>query len=326
MCTALGFKTDFSCFFGRNMDLSYSFNQSPIYLNKDHCYLNPVNNEMVTLKRSILGMGTIINNYPAFAEGMNCHGLGCAGLNFSRYAYYEKGIVEDKINLAPYDFILYILSNFASIDDVKNNISSIELVDVPINKDTPIATLHWMICDKTGASIVVEKTKIGLKYYDNPVGVMTNDPTFDWHLTNLNEYMKVSPIDCGPTVWNGLELKGLGVGNGTLGLPGDFESVSRFVRAAFLRSNLPQIESEGEAISTFFHILDNLAMPKGSIIVEGNRESYTLYSSCMNLDKGVYYFRTYNNSRISAINMKSISADKIELFNYCDRQDINYLN
>lgn len=326
MCTALGFKTDFGCFFGRNMDLSYSFNQSPIYLNKGFCYINPVSDEKVALKRSIFGMGTIIDGHPAFAEGMNSDGLGCAGLNFSRYAYYENSAVEGKTNLAPYDFILYVLSDFSSVADVKNSISTVELVSVPINKDTPIATLHWMICDKTGASIVVEKTKSGLTCYDNPVGVMTNDPTFDWHLTNLNEYMKISPFDCELTVWNGLKLKGLGVGNGTLGLPGDFESVSRFVRAAFLRSNLPIMESEGEAISAFFHILDNLAMPKGSVIVEGNRESYTLYSSCMNLDKGIYYFKTYNNNRISAINMNDIITDKIELFNYCDSQDINYLN
>ena len=124
---------------------------------------------------------------------------------------------------------------------------------------------------------------------------------------------------------NGLILKGLGVGNGTLGLPGDFESVSRFVRAAFLRSNLHGINCENEALSAFFHILQNVAMPKGSVIVEGNRATYTLYSSCMDLDKGIYYFRTYQNSRISAINMNSIE-EGIKLFDYNIAQDINYLN
>ena len=325
MCTALGFKTDFGCFFGRNMDLSYSFNQSPIYLNKGFRYLNPVTNETIALNRPIIGMGTVIDSHPAFAEGMNSDGLGCAGLNFSRYAYYEKNALDCKINLARYDFILHVLSNFSSVAEVKENLPSIELVSVPINKDTPIATLHWMICDRTGASIVVERTKNGLTYYDNPVGVMTNDPTFDWHLTNLNEYIKISPFDCNPTVWSNHQLKGLGVGNGSLGLPGEFESVSRFVRAAFLRSNLPEIDCENDALSAFFHILDNVAMPKGSVIVEGNRASYTLYSSCMNLDKGIYYFRTYQNSRISAINMNSVN-EEIKLFDYDTAQDITYLN
>ena len=325
MCTALGFKTDFGCFFGRNMDLSYSFNQSPIFLNKGFHYLDPVTNKTVALNRSIIGMGTVIDNHPALAEGMNCDRLGCAGLNFSRYAYYEKNTVDGKINLAPYDFILYILSNFSSVTEIKENLPSIELVSIPINKDTPIATLHWMICDRTGASIVVERTKSGLICYDNPVGVMTNDPPFDWHLTNLNEYIKISPFDCNPTAWSNHQLKGLGVGNGALGLPGDFESVSRFVRAAFLRANLPQMDNENEAISLFFHILDNVAMPKGSVIVEGNRASYTLYSSCMNLDKGIYYFRTYQNSRISAINMNNVTTDVMR-FDYPVNQDINHLN
>ena len=326
MCTAVGFNTESGCLFGRNMDLSYSFGQSPIYVDKGFCYLDRVTGEQIALKKSILGMGTLIDNHPAFAEGMNADGLGCAGLNFSRYAYYEKDAVDGKINLAPYDFILYVLSNFASVADVKENLSAVELVSVPINKDTPIATLHWMICDKSGVALVVEKTKSGLICYENPVGVMTNDPTFEWHLTNLNEYMNVRPVDSKPTAWGDFKLKGLGVGSGTLGLPGDFESVSRFVRAAYLRSNLPKTDDEAEALSAFFHILENVSMPKGSVIVEGNLEAYTLYSSCMNLNKGVYYFRTYKNSRISAIDMKKIDADGIKKFDYNDKPDINYLN
>ncbi|MBE6949558.1 MAG: choloylglycine hydrolase family protein [Ruminococcaceae bacterium] len=316
MCTALSFDH----FFGRNMDLAHPFNHSPIYIPKGFEYLNRACDKHETVKRSILGMGTMIDNHPAMAEAMNEHGLGCAGLNFTEYAYFEPNPVPNKTNIAPYDFILWVLSNFDTVYEVEEAIKDIELVNIPINKKTPIPTLHWMISDKSGHSIVVEKTRERLSSYKNPVGVMANDPTFDWHLTNLNEYIKLSPAPPKATIWSDHPLTALGIGAGTLGIPGDFSSVSRFVRTAFLRANLPKNHS----LAQFFHILDNAAMVRGGVLTEDGAYDQTLYSSCMDLKNGIYYYKTYENNRINAV--RFCNDEKIRVFPYLDEQDINFQN
>lgn len=329
MCTGLCIKSqEGKTFFGRNMDLAYNFNQSPILLPRNYEYEDKVTGETVAIKRAILGMGTVIDNHPAIAEAMNEKGLACAGLNFARYAYFEKTLKEDKKNIAPYDFILWVLSNHDTVEEVEREMEKIELVDVPINDQTPIPTLHWMITDKSGKSIIVEKTKERITVHQNPVNVMTNDPTFDWHVTNLNEYMKLDPKHPETVKWGDKELKGLGIGVGTLGMPGDFASVSRFVRIAYIRAHMPEIKNDAEAITQFFHMLDYVKMVKGGVITEEGQEDLTLYSSCMDLEKGIYYYKTYENNRINAVDMSKACIDngKMEIFPYQIVQDINYLN
>lgn len=329
MCTALSIKSqEGKAFFGRNMDLAYNFNQSPILLPKNYQYEDRVTGETVTINRAILGMGTVIDEHPAMAEAMNEKGLACAGLNFARCAYFEKELKEGKKNIAPYDFLLWVLSNHDTVEEVEKEMESIELVDVPINDKTPVATLHWMITDKSGKSIVVEKTKEKISVHQNPVNVMTNDPTFDWHVTNLNEYMKLAPEYPGAVKWGEKELKGLGIGVGTLGMPGDFASVSRFVRIAYVRAHMPEIKDDSQAIAQFFHMLDYVEMVKGGVITEEGQEDLTIYSSCMDLEKGIYYYKTYENNRINAVDMfkESLDNGEIKTFSYVKVQDINHQN
>ena len=316
MCTALSFDH----YFGRNMDLAHSFNHSPIFIPTNFEYLNRVTGRHETVKRAILGMGTMIDDHPAMAEAMNENGLGCAGLNFARYAYFEPEPVPNKTNIAPYDFILWVLCNFDTVSEVEKAINDIELVSIPINDKTPVPTLHWMIADKSGSSIVVEKTRERLTAYKNPVGVMTNDPTFDWHLTNLNEYIKLSPAHPKTVTWTDHSLNAFGIGAGTLGMPGDFSSVSRFVRTAYHRANLP----ENPSLAQFFHILDNAAMVRGGVLTEDGAYDQTLYSSCMDLENGIYYYKTYENNRINAV--RFCDDKEIMVYPYLDKQDVNFQN
>ncbi len=185
-----------------------------------------------------------------------------------------------------------------------------------------------MIVDKTGKSIVVEKTKEKFAVHDNTVGVMTNNPTFDWHITNLNEYMYITPNHPKDVKWSNQELTPLGVGAGTLGIPGDFESVSRFVRIAYIRAHMPSIENDTTAVTQFFHMLDYVKMVKGGVITRDGMEDLTRYSSCMDQEKGIYYYRNYNNNRINAIDMhkEDLDATEIKVFPYLETQDINYQN
>ncbi len=221
-----------------------------------------------------------------------------------------------------------MLANHETVDEVKDAIKDLELVKVPINEKTPLPTLHWMIVDKTGKSIVVEKTKEKFAVHDNTVGVMTNNPTFDWHITNLNEYMYITPNHPKDVKWSNQELTPLGVGAGTLGIPGDFESVSRFVRIAYIRAHMPSIENDTTAVTQFFHMLDYVKMVKGGVITRDGMEDLTRYSSCMDQEKGIYYYRNYNNNRINAIDMhkEDLDATEIKVFPYLETQDINYQN
>lgn len=329
MCTGLSIQNmEGTCFFGRNMDLAYHFNQTVMIIPKNFQYIDPISGDVVTNQRAIIGMGTVIDNHPMLADGMNDVGLCCAGLNFEGYAYFEKELVEGKTNLAPYDFIPWVLSNHTTINEVKRGIQDLELVHRPINDQTPVAMLHWMIADKSGHSIVVEKTKDRFRVFDNPVGVMTNNPTFDWHLINLNEYLHVTPSSPKQARWGDLTLSSLGIGAGTLGIPGDFASVSRFVRIAYIRSHMPKIEGELQSVTQFFHMLDYVKMVKGGVITEEGLEEGTTYSSCMNQEKGIYYYTTYENKRINAVDMHKESLEGKELirFDYLTKQDIHYQN
>ena len=329
MCTALTLATsENNVFFGRNMDLAYQFNQRVIFLPVNYQLQDKVTGQPITNHTAIVGMGTIIDHHVTFADAMNSKGLGCAGLNFQGYAYFEKEPVEGKRNIPPYDFIQWALSNYQTVEEVKDAIKGIELVDIPINSQTPVPFLHWMLTDQSGASIVVERTIEGIKVYDNPVHVMTNNPTFAWHLTNLNEYLYLSPEHHKKTVWSNKELQSLGIGSGTLGIPGDFASVSRFVRIAYLRAHMPKIDGDEKAMSQFFNMLDYVKMVKGGVSTEDGIEDMTIYSSCMNLNRGIYYYRTYDNSRISAIDMTKVNTESTEVvsFSYLTEQDIKYQN
>ncbi|SCK04425.1 Choloylglycine hydrolase [uncultured Clostridium sp.] len=329
MCTALTLKTkDGYNFFGRNMDLEYNFNQKVIVIPRNYQYKHWVSGEIVKNKYACIGMGSDIEGYPAMADAMNEKGLACAGLNFEGYAYYEENSVAGKNNIPPYDFILWVLFNHETIEEIKADIKNIELVNKPISENYPVPTLHWIIYDKSGNSIVVEKTKEKFAVYDNKVGVLTNNPTFDWHLTNLNEYINLSAEHRNKTKWSELELKPLGVGSGTRGMPGDFESVSRFVRIAFIRSCKPIVDNESNALPQFFNMLGYVAMVKGGAITVGGNEDMTLYTSSMNLQRGIYYYKTYNNSRINAIDMnkEELDSSELKMFQYIDNEDINFIN
>ena len=328
MCTALTLKTkDGYNLFGRNMDLSYSFNQAVTLLPRNYEYRDRVTGNMKKTKYAILGMASVIGDYPAFADAFNEKGLGCAGLNFPGYSNLEDEPIPGKNNLAPYDLLIWILSNFETVDEVSKELENVELVAVPIDERTPLPTLHWIVADKNGKSIVIEKTKEGLKVYENPIGVLTNSPTFDWHLTNLNEYMKTTPIQPEPIKWGEKELKPLGVGLGTNGLPGGLSGVDRFVRIAYLKSKLQETEDLMTGISQFFHMLNNVAMPRGAVISDG-LDDITIYTSCMCQQKGIYYYTTYNNNGISAIDMnkEDLDAKEIKRFEYLDKLHITYQN
>ncbi|HII4470078.1 choloylglycine hydrolase [Clostridium perfringens] len=329
MCTGLALETkDGLHLFGRNMDIEYSFNQSIIFIPRNFKCVNKSNKKELTTKYAVLGMGTIFDDYPTFADGMNEKGLGCAGLNFPVYVSYSKEDIEGKTNIPVYNFLLWVLANFSSVEEVKEALKNANIVDIPISENIPNTTLHWMISDITGKSIVVEQTKEKLNVFDNNIGVLTNSPTFDWHVANLNQYVGLRYNQVPEFKLGDQSLTALGQGTGLVGLPGDFTPASRFIRVAFLRDAMIKNDKDSIDLIEFFHILNNVAMVRGSTRTVEEKSDLTQYTSCMCLEKRIYYYNTYENNQINAIDMnkENLDGNEIKTYKYNKTLSINHVN
>ena len=256
-----------------------------------------------------------MDSYPLYFDAFNEKGLGMGGLQFDGYAKYSHDIESDKLNLAEFEFVPYILGTCETVDEAYDVIKDLNLTDTPFSGNLPVSPLHWMISDKE-RSIVVESTEKGLDIYDNPVDVLTNDPTFDIQLFNLNNYLKVSNKNPTNTFTKDYPLKDYSRGMGGIGLPGDYSSMSRFVKEVFVSQNsVVDDDSEVSSVNQFFHLLSAAAQPNGSTLVHENPNKYehTIYTSCMNLKEGVFYYRTYDNLNINHVDFDSYDLDGKEL-------------
>ena len=309
MCTAITLTTK-DHYFGRNLDLEYSYIETITITPRNYPF--PFRKkDTIHNHYAIIGTAFIQNNYPLYYDATNESGLSMAGLNFPDNAYYFPSD-EEKDNITPFEFIPWILTQCATISDAKLLLNTLNLLDEPFSNELPLSPLHWMIADKE-SSIVVESTKDGLKIYENPVGVLTNNPTFDMQLFHLNNYMNLSNDPPENHFSDVLDLKKYSNGMGAMGLPGDWSSQSRFVRASFVKTNSKCGNSESESISQFFHLLDSVAFPRGCVEMKEDVYEITVYSNCCNTDKGIYYYKTYENQQIIGIDMYKENLDAKEL-------------
>ena len=312
MCTAITYYTN-DHYFGRNFDLEYSYNETVTITPRNYEFkFRKV--ESIKNHYAIIGMAYVTNNYPLYYDAINEKGLGMAGLNFPENADYKEIDVE-KNNIAPFEFIPYILSQCSNVEEAKKILKNINIAKIDFSDELPVSPLHWIIADKE-SSITVESVKEGLKIYDNPVGVLTNNPTFDIQLFNLNNYMNLSTEKPVNNFSKNLNLETYSRGMGAIGLPGDLSSASRFVKAVFTRMNSKSGTSESESISQFFHILESVYQQRGCVHMGEDKYEITIYSSCCNMDKGIYYYTTYENSQISGIDMYKENLNDSELVSY----------
>ena len=324
MCTAATYKTkDF--YFGRTLDYEFSYGDEITVTPRNYAF-DFRHTSACTSHYAIIGMAHIVGNYPLYYDAINEKGLGMAGLNFVGNAVYAK-TVSGKENIAQFEFIPYILGKCANINEAKNLLASINLTDTPFSEKLPTAQLHWIIADENGC-ITVESMADGLHIYDNPVGVLTNNPPFETQMFMLNNYMSLSPKQPQNTFANGLALNSYSRGMGALGLPGDLSSASRFARVAFTKMNSISADSENESVSQFFHILGSVDQQRGCCEVSEGKYEITIYTSCCNTTKGIYYYTTYNNHQISAVDMRKENLDSTELMRYplIEEQQINFQN
>ncbi len=312
MCTAATYKTkDF--YFGRTLDLDESYSEE-VTVTPRNFPLPFRHMGVLEHHHAIIGMAHVVEGYPLYFDAVNEKGLAMAGLNFVGYAHYEKPAAH-RHNIASFELIPWLLAQCASVAEAREALERLCITDTPFSPDLPPSRLHWMVADSRDA-ITVEAVKEGLRIYDNPVGVLTNNPPFDEQLFHLNNYMGLSPHTPENRFSPSLELKAYSHGMGALGLPGDLSSQSRFVRAAFTRLNARSGASEDESVSQFFHILGAVNQPRGCSAMGQDAYEITIYTSCCNADKGIYYYTSYHNHQITAVHLHREDLDDSFLVRY----------
>ena len=299
MCTAVTYKTK-DHYFGRNLDLEYSYYET-VTITPRNFLLNFRKMGRLEKHYAMIGMAFVADGYPLYYDATNEKGLSAAGLNFPGNAHY-KPYCKGKDNVTPFELIPWLLGQCATVTEVEKRLERINLLNEDFSPELPLSPLHWIISDAK-RSIVLEPLKEGIKIYNNPVGVLTNNPTFDYHMFQLNNFMRLSKGMPQNTFAPNLPLKTYSRGMGAMGLPGDASSMSRFVRAAFVKMNSVSGDSEEESVSQFFHILRSVEMQRGCVELEKGVYELTVYSSCCNTDRGIYYYSTYENSQICAVDM-----------------------
>lgn len=309
MCTAVTYKTkDF--YFGRTLDYEKSYGEKVTITPRNYIFHFREKEEIKT-HYAIIGMAYVTENYPLYYDAINEKGLGMAGLNFVGNAYYKEKI-EGKDNITQFEFIPWILSQCATVEEAKKLIKKINLLNTQFNEKLPLAQLHWIISDNN-ETITIESVKEGIKIYENPVGVLTNNPPFDKQMFELNNYMHLSAKTPENNFSKNLNLETYSLGMGAIGLPGDLSSQSRFIRAVFVKMNSISLEGEKESVSQFFHILNSVDQQRGCCDLGDGKYEITMYTSCCNNNKGIYYYTTYDNHQITAINMHKENLENDEL-------------
>lgn len=312
MCTAAAFMPK-DLYFGRTLDYEFSYGET-VTVTPRRFPLLFANGACLEEHYALIGMAHVADGYPLYYDAVNEKGLCMAGLNFVGNAcYFDKQDGRD--NVAPFECIPWILGQCADIAAAKTLLGRMNLWQRPFNADLPLAQLHWLIADRTGA-ITVESTKDGLFVYDNPVGVLTNNPPFPMQLFALDTHMQLSPAPPKNTFSDQLDLQPYSRGMGALGLPGDLSSQSRFIRAAFVKMNAVSGDDEASAVSQFFHILGAVEQPRGCCRLENGECEISIYTSCCNADKGIYYYKTYDRHAVVGVNMHRENLNGSALVSY----------
>ncbi len=243
-----------------------------------------------------------------YYDGMNESGLCVAALNFPRCAVYREKRERCR-NLASFEVIPYILSNCGNIDCVEKLLSRVNITSDAFSKTLLPTPLHWLIADRERA-VVVEQTRRGFGLIEAPTGVMTNSPSYEHHMARLSEYAALSPYPSENKICHGVDLTDYSRGLGAFGLPGDFSSVSRFVRAVYVKSHtlIPsdawfEKEIESAELDRFFTVLGSVSIPLGCVMTESDKPVCTVYTAVCDMDSLTYHYFTYGDRKARKISI-----------------------
>lgn len=312
MCTSFTYLNN-NFYFGRNLDLDCSFGELVVLTPRN--FFIPLRKEKsLSNHYAMIGMATVIDHMPLYADAINEKGLGMAGLQFTGNAHYFP-YQEGKKNITSFEIIPWILGQCSSAKEARLLLNDLSILDTPFSPQVPNSPLHWILADKEDC-FVIESTKVGLFIYEDPIGVLTNNPPFPFHQWNLTRYLNVTKDYPTNRFSKNLAIQPYASGMGAIGLPGDASSPSRFIHTAFLKQNLVSDGTEKDNIQQFFRVLDQVAMIKGSVMTEHQTLDYTIYSSCANATKGIYSYTTYENREITSISMFDQNLDQDSLIKF----------
>ena len=294
MCTAM----KIGGLFGRTLDLEYTYNEQVVLCPRDFT-LTMRHLPDLTLHHAILGMATVAEGFPLYYDACNECGLAVAGLNFPHSGRYAT---EGEV--ASFELIPYLLGTCATVAEARAALERMRVCDTAFSEAWPPTRLHWMVAD-TAQSIVVESTAGGLQIYNNPIGVMTNEPPFDRQLTHWAQFAHLTPHEPTPTPPH------LGRGSGSLGLPGDFTSPSRLVRATFAAAHSV---AEDDPVGQFFHAMATVEVPRGCLRLPDGKMVISQYTCCMDLARKAYHYRTYESRSVTTVEMDTPHGDTLRIY------------
>ncbi len=350
MCTAISLIAK-EHYFGRNLDLDRSYGEEvcimprkfPLTFRKSVSYKEGY---------AIIGMATVVEEsenesfeeyggLPLFYDAVNEHGLAVAGLNFPYNAYYlpttnytsqihpVQSLTDsnNKYTVAPFEVIPWILRQCKTVNEAVGLMKKTTVADISFSSTLPATPLHWMLSDKE-QDAAAEPMRNGLRIYANPVGVLTNNPPFTHQLENLKKYRDLKPDNNGFSDNTEDAYSSYSYGLGAVGLPGDVSSQSRFVRACFARKNSVSDGGELSLVGQLFHLLSSVEVVKGVCKTDEGKNHFTVYSSCINTERGIYYYTTYGNRQISCVDMRKtdLNDKKISRFKLLKEENIHCQN
>ena len=313
MCTGARFSdSEGNMYFGRNLDWSVPYGQKVVVTPRGYKYQSAFLGETAMQAGAVIGMAIVEENIPLYFDCANEKGLAIAGLNFPGYAKYEDAAVDGKTNVAAYEFPLWVVANFSSVDEVEKALKNVAIVAKPINEKYPVSMLHWLIGDAK-RSIVVEYTEQGMEIFHNDVDILTNQPGYAWHKENLRNYMNLFPQMPKEVHWGKAKMTAFGSGSLMRGIPGDYYSPSRFVRVAYLNTHYPAKTTEEENVSRLFHTLTGVAMIDGAAAMGDEAYKKNIYTGGYSTKTKTYYYSTYEDPAIQKVAMGDYNLDSAEL-------------
>lgn len=308
MCTSFTFKdAQGANALARTMDFAFVLDPDMVLVPRRYVWTTEIEGVESPVTYAFAGLGRHEGEF-IFADGINEAGLACASLYFAGSASYSQQSDPDALNLAPHEVVFWMLANFSTAEEVRAAFQEVCVCEHTVELLGLVPPLHWIVTDKTGATIVIEPGEDGVVIHDNPVGVMANSPDFQWHMTNIRNYIGVNPNPVEPITLFGTKFSPFGQGSGTFGLPGDYTSPSRFLRVLFGKLTVEKPKDEKEALNSILHLLFSVDIPRGSVATDHGAD-YTQYSCAMFCESARYYFKTYDDSQLTMIDLHDHDLD-----------------
>lgn len=322
MCTTIGFSYKNGMVFGRTLEIGVKLDNKILYVPRNTKDFIRIKDTKFDSKYAIIGSAFF--DIPSYGDGINEMGLMGSSNFFPKYASFSKESVKGKINMTTSSAFDYLLSRCKDVDEVRNEVKNIILVEQLDKEEPPSMSNHFFFMDSKGNKVVLEPKEGILVAYDNPYGVLTNSPDFEWHSTNLRNYINIRPENIDEIRFSEITLSKFGEGTGMIGIPGDFTPPSRFIRAAYFVSNTDRNLERNEAILQAFRILSQFDIPKGAIVdpIEKHKDE-TLYTSVMDTKEIAYFIKCNENINIQSFYLKDYADVKeIKFFDLQKTMDL----